>query len=113
MTIFGPCAAKPPHHADTAATVVNPHKKRKGKKMGKAIRASALVLLLACSAQAGWMPNDMPAPPPPAQPASAVQEPTGGEVTTGETIPGEIPNATTDTLTQIALDLLAALPSLL
>jgi hypothetical protein len=39
--------------------------------MGKAIRASALVLLLACSAHAGWIQNDSPTPPP----ANAVQEP--------------------------------------
>lgn len=39
----------------------------------KVIRASALVLLLACSAHAGWIQNDSPAPPPP--PANAVQEP--------------------------------------
>ena len=76
--------------------------------MGKAIRASALLLLLACSAQAGWMGNDSPAPPPPSQPAGAVQEPAGGEITTGE-----IPNDTTDILTQITLDLLPVLPSLL
>ena len=82
--------------------------------MGKAIRASALILLLACSARAGWMGNDSPTPPPPSQPASAVQEPTaGGEVTAGETTTGEIPNDTPGTLTQIALDLLAVLPSLL
>jgi hypothetical protein len=72
--------------------------------MGKAIRASALILLLACSAQAGYMQNDAPAPPPPPQPASAVQEPTTG---------GEVSNDVSDTLTGIALDLLAVLPSLL
>ena len=80
--------------------------------MGKAIRASALILLLACSAQAGWMGNGSPEPPPPSQPTSAIQGPTGGEITTGETTIGEIPNATTDTLVQIALDVLAALPAL-
>lgn len=31
--------------------------------MGKAIRASVLVLLLACSAQAGYMQNDVTATP--------------------------------------------------
>lgn len=77
--------------------------------MGKAIRASALILLLACSAQAGWMGNDSPAPTPSSEPTSAVQEPTAG----GEIPTGEIPGDTTDTLTQIALDLLTALPSLL
>ena len=70
--------------------------------MGKAIRASALILLLACSAQAGYIPNESPAPPPP-QPANAVQEPTTD---------GDIQNDAADTLTQIALDLLAVLPSL-
>lgn len=77
--------------------------------MVKAIRASALILLLACSAQAGYMQNDTPAPPPP-QPASAVQEPTGGvqEPTTG----GEVSTDVSDSLTGIALDLLAVLPSL-
>jgi len=69
--------------------------------MGKAIRASVLVLLLACSTQAGWMGNGSPEPPPPSQPA-------GGEMTTGE-----ISNDITDTLTQVTLDLLAVLPSLL
>ena len=69
--------------------------------MGKAIRASALILLLACSAQAGYIPNESPAPPPP-QPANAVQEPTTD---------GDIQNDAADTLTQIALDLLAVLPS--
>jgi hypothetical protein len=71
--------------------------------MGKAIRASALILLLACSAQAGYIPNDTPAPLP-SQPTNAIQEPTTG---------GEIPNDTAVSMTQIALDLLAALPSLL
>jgi len=93
----------PPLLADTAATVVNPHKKRKGKKMGKAIRASALILLLACSAQAGWMPNDKPAPPPP-QSTSAPEEPTAN---------GWMGNEAAASLTQLTLDLLAVLPSLL
>jgi hypothetical protein len=122
MTIFGPCAAKPPHHADTAATVVNPHKKRKGKKMSKAIRASALVLLLACSAQAGWMPNDTPAPPPP-QPASVAQSgympndsPTQPQPTSTlkeQGANGWMGNDAAASLTQLTLDLLAVLPSLL
>jgi hypothetical protein len=37
----------------------------------------------------------------------------GGEITTSQTATGKIPNDTTNTLTQIALDLLAGLPSLL
>ena len=55
------------------------------------------------------MPNDAPAPPPPPQPVSSSQDTTaGGEVTTGE-----VPDDTTNALTQITLDLLAVLPSLL
>ena len=70
--------------------------------MGKAIRASALILLLACSAQAGWMPNDTPAPPPP-QSTSAPEEPTAN---------GYMQTGAPSDLMQIALDVLAALPSL-
>lgn len=78
--------------------------------MIKVIRASALVLLLACSTQAGIMQNEAPAPPPPSQPATAVQEPAA---TTGEpTANGYIQDDTADSLTQIALDVLAVLPSL-
>ena len=68
--------------------------------MVKAIRASALILLLACTAQAGWMPNDAPAPPPP---ASATEE---------QSVDGWMPNGAEESLTQLALDLLTALPSL-
>lgn len=71
--------------------------------MGKAIRASALTLLLACSAQAGWMGNESPAPPP-SQPTSAVGAPAAD---------GWMPNGVATDLTQSALDLLAVLPSLL
>ena len=80
--------------------------------MGKAIRASLLILTLACSAQAGYMPNGTPEPPPP-QPASATQEPTGGEITTDSITAGEITNDSTNTWTQIALELFAVWPSLL
>lgn len=68
--------------------------------MGKAIRASLLVLLLACSVRADWMQNGSPAPP---QPANAVQE---------QTTDGDISTTSAGSLTQIALDLLAALPSI-
>jgi hypothetical protein len=91
----------PPEVEIPAATVVNPHKSERCKEMGKAIRASVLILLLACSAQAGWIQNESPAPPP--QPTNAVQEPTTD---------GWIQNGTAGTLTQIALDLFAVLPSL-
>jgi hypothetical protein len=75
--------------------------------MVKAIRASVLVLLLACSAQAGWIQNEKPAPPP-SQPASAVQEPT-----TVATVEDGTQGTFQRTVTQTALELLAVLPSLL
>jgi hypothetical protein len=68
--------------------------------MGKAIRASVRVLLLACSARADWMQNGSPAPPPS---ANAVQE---------QTTDGDISTTSAGSLTQLALDLLAVLPSL-
>jgi hypothetical protein len=71
--------------------------------MSKVIRASVLVLLLTCSAQAGWMQNGSPEPPPP-PPSNAVQETTTG---------GEMSTNAANSVTQIALDLIAALPSLL
>jgi hypothetical protein len=71
--------------------------------MGKAIRASALILLLTCTARAGWMGNESPTPPPP-QPANVAQE---------QTTDGEITTMSAGSLTQIALDLLTVLPSLL
>ena len=80
--------------------------------MSKAIRASVLLLLLASSAQAGWMGNDSPAPPPP-QPAPAVQEsPMDGQMDTGATAPtadGDIQNDVAITFMQVALNLLALL----
>ena len=72
--------------------------------MSKAIRASVLILLLACSAQAGYIPNDTPAPPPPSTAQEPVDDTLNGEMST----PG-----VSDILTQAALDLLTALPSLL
>jgi ABC-type molybdate transport system substrate-binding protein len=71
--------------------------------MGKAIRASVLILLLTCTARAGWMGNESPTPPPP-QPTSVAQE---------QTTDGEITTMSAGSLTQIALDLLTVLPSLL
>ena len=70
--------------------------------MRKTLGVSLLVLLLTVPASAGLMPNESPAPPPP-QPANAVQEPTTD---------GDITTMSADSLTQLALDLLAALPSL-
>ena len=92
--------------------------------MVKVIRASALILLLACSAQAGWMANGSPEPPPPSQPTSAAVTgymPNGSPeppqptdvVVQGPAENGIIQNGVTVSLTQIALELLTALPSLL
>ena len=78
--------------------------------MVKAIRTSALLLLLACSAQAGIMQNDAPKPPPPPQPTSAVQEPT--DTSQEPTANGYMQNDAPSGLTQIALEMLAVLPSL-
>jgi hypothetical protein len=99
----------PPHRADAAAISVNHHKNERCKEMGKAIRTSALILLLACSAQAGWMGTGFAPPPPPPEAVkqettSAVQEPTEG---------GDTQDEATDSLTQTVLDLLAGVFSLL
>jgi hypothetical protein len=67
--------------------------------MRKTISVAALLLALTCPAYAGDMQNDTPKPP-----ANMIQEPTAN---------GEMPNGAADTLAQIALDLLALLPSLL
>lgn len=78
--------------------------------MRKTVTTAALVLALSCSAWAGIMhtpgapqqPNPEPSPTPTT--ASAVQEPvTNGEDTTGAT----------ETLTQVALDLIPRVLSLL
>lgn len=69
--------------------------------MRKTLGVCALVLLLNGSAFAGEMPNLSPAAPPP---GGAAQE---------STTDGEISNTSADSLTRLALDLLAALPSLL
>ncbi|HEX8283252.1 MAG TPA: hypothetical protein VF588_07845 [Pyrinomonadaceae bacterium] len=68
-----------------------------------------MALLLTGSASAGIMQNGSPTPPPPPppQPESAVQEPMDVEQA------GIMGNDAPDSLTQIALDLLAVLPSLL
>ncbi len=83
--------------------------------MGKAIRASALILLLACSAQAGWMGNGSPEPPP-SQPAVMSNEPPAPQPTGAVDEPtsdGETGDGAAASLTEAALDLLALLPSLL
>jgi hypothetical protein len=78
--------------------------------MGKTIRTSALVLLLACSAQAGYIQNDAPTPPPPSQPANYIQEPTDTSQQTSAD--GIMQNEAPSALTQIALEVLAVMPSL-
>jgi hypothetical protein len=70
-----------------------------------------LVLLLSCSVRADWMQNGSPEPPPqagwmgndsPAPPGDSQAQATDGDIST----------TSADYLTQIALDLLAVLPSL-
>ncbi len=70
--------------------------------MGRAIRACALVLLLACSANAGIMQYGSPEPPPPPPPSTqSVDESTAGgqEATT-------VDEAETLLIVRIALNLL-------
>ncbi len=83
--------------------------------MRKTLGVCLLVLLLTSSASAGIMGNDTPAPPPP-QPTTAMQAPTDvtQEPTTAATVEdGTQDSLTPGTLTQIALDLLSVLPSLI
>lgn len=73
--------------------------------MGKAIRASVLVLLLACSVQAGWIHNDVTGtPPPPPPPSITEQEPTAS---------GEMQNDAADAADSLTETLLIALESVL
>jgi hypothetical protein len=72
--------------------------------MRKTLGVCSLVLLLTCSASAGIIQNEQPAP----QPTPAAQGPTGGGTATGET-----PAGTADVLSQIVSDVFAVLPSLL
>jgi hypothetical protein len=75
--------------------------------MRKTLMTAALLLTFSCPAFAGEMGTPGSPTPPPAT-ANAVQEPTGGATLNGEIhTPG-----VSDTLTQIALELLAALSSL-
>ena len=71
--------------------------------MRKTLTTAALLLALSCPALAGEMGTPgSPAPPPTSK---AVQEPTDGETHTAQ--------GASEGLTQIALELLALLPSLL
>jgi hypothetical protein len=70
--------------------------------MRKTLTTAALLLAFSCPALAGEMGTPgSPAPPPTT--ANAAQEPTTD---------GDMPNGAPDSLTQVALDLLAVLPSL-
>jgi hypothetical protein len=82
--------------------------------MGKTIRASALVLLLACSASAGIMGNDTPQPPPTPVPQSAAviiqndsSQPSVQETTTEGQGTDAGDESATPLLVQFALSLLA------
>lgn len=78
--------------------------------MGKAARALTLILLLACTAQAGYIQQETPAPPPPSQPATASSEP--ADASAEPTADGTVQSEEADSLTQFALEVLAVLPSL-
>jgi hypothetical protein len=75
--------------------------------MRKTLTTAALALTLGCQAWAGIMQTP-PAPQP--TPDSTTQEPTDGARLDGEI---HIPPVASESLTQITLDLLAGLPSLL
>lgn len=79
--------------------------------MRKTLTTAALVLALTCHAWAGIMhtPNS-PQPQPTPTPARATQEPTGGETLNGEM---STPPGVSESLTQLTLELLAVLPSIL
>jgi hypothetical protein len=73
--------------------------------MRKTLGVCSLVLLLTCSARAGIIQNEQPAPPPPSQPANAAQEPTDSVSLNGEIHTPPL----SEGLTQITLQLLAVL----
>jgi hypothetical protein len=70
-------------HANVVAVaVVNPHISKGVRKMLKAARVSVLILLLAGSTQAGYIPNGLAQPTPTPTPAPTYfveEEPTDGE----------------------------------
>ena len=77
--------------------------------MRKTLTTAALLLVLSCPALAGEMATPGSPMPPPPQPASAVQEPTEDTTLNGIIhTPG-----VSESLTGVALDLLAILPALL
>jgi hypothetical protein len=75
--------------------------------MGKAIRISTLILLLTCSAQAGWMMNGLTEPPPPPPVEQEMTRTAQGPAEGGDT-----EDEATHSLTQTVLELLAGVFSL-
>lgn len=73
--------------------------------MRKALRVSLLVMVLACSAQAGDMPFGVTNPPPP--PTASSTMPTSATETDGD-----IPNMQPDAVTMTVLNLLQSVLSL-
>jgi hypothetical protein len=78
--------------------------------MVKAALASMLIVLLTCSVQAGIIQNEAPAPAPP-PPVRTAQEPT--DATVEPNANGDVQKEVPSDLTQVVLELLAVLPSLL
>jgi hypothetical protein len=78
--------------------------------MGKAIRASVVVLLLACSAYAGDIQNGVTGTPPPPT-ASATQQQAGGVVPNDAQ--GDMQNDVTDSLAETVLNVLTSVLAIL
>lgn len=76
--------------------------------MGKAIRSCALVLLLACSANAGIMVNGVYDPPPPPPPSTGTMQYGAPEAMSAEETAAD-DAAESSLLVQIALNLLTLL----
>jgi hypothetical protein len=92
----------PPHLQNSmAAELVKSYQQWKGRRrMRRLIQVSTLVLALSCSIYAGNIPFDKNPPPP--EPTS-IQEPTGGNIPFGPQV----------TATELALNLLGRVLSLL
>ena len=76
--------------------------------MRKILRASVMALALCCPAFAGDTLCPPVAPPPPSQPATAVEGPTAGvEIQSPEATFGEVPDGAAVTFWEVALNLLA------
>ena len=71
--------------------------------MGEAIRASALVLLLACSAKAGHMQYDVTGAPPPPPPSTTQAE---------QTAAGHMQTDVSESFTETLLSVLESLRAL-